>query len=649
MVTEGIFQYVFMPGLLILVICHWLSLFWMTPVLWGIHSLYFFPRWVGWVLTLVTISFFIPPANKFWLKLFESFLGFLWRFFSKINKRRLYLAASLLSLPVFWLFRTKLFLLGDGYLKLSNVTAGVITATEPLDGILHHQFYLLLTYFSPGINPSYSYTIPSVLCGGVFIYLILRMSDLLGETAFEKVLIFISLLTIGSLELFFGYVESYTILLTVLTLFVLLSILYLKNRINIIFPFLALCFGIGIHVSSIVFIPALFYLMFWKWRREGKDFFTVFSVISILGCLVVIFLAFWYVFLSEGEGNSFEQFIPLFSSAATKFTLFSPAHLNEIVNQLLLVSLVGILLFLFFLFYVVKYKFLRNPIINYLLLSSLAGLFLIFVYNAHLGIADWDLRSLPGIFVTLAGILLFIKWGNQWSKFANYGLILIAVSFFHVIPWIALNTNTRMSVDRYVMTSINDPHLLSVRGGGIWRAARALVHAGFQERAIDIFKYGIEKDPTEIANYSYIAIYLSSQKRWDEAIVYLQKALKMEPQSKMVRSHLVDLFLLKGETDKALFYLDNIKLDQPSDSTLVVNLARPLLRAERFGETKQILQDYLNKNPGTAAIHGLMGMVLFFEKDESSAQKEWEKALRLNPNESVSLKGIKKLKKIKEK
>jgi Flp pilus assembly protein TadD len=407
--------------------------------------------------------------------------------------------------------------------------------------------------------------------------------------------------------------------------------------------------SIGIHVSAIVFIPALFYLMFWKWRREGKGFFSVFSVISILGSLVVIFLALWYVFLNEGEGNSFEQFIPLFSSAATKFTLFSPAHLNEMTNQLLLVSPVGIFLFLFFLFYVVKYKYLRDPIINYLLLSSLAGLFLIFVYNAHLGIADWDLRSLPGIFVTLVGVFLFIKWGNQWPRFKNYGLILIAVSFFHVIPWIALNASTRMSVNRYVMTSMNDPHLLYVKGGGIWRAGRALVQAGFQERAIDIFEYGIEKDPTQVANYSYIAIYLSTQRKWDEAIVYLQKGLKVDPQSRSVRSHLVDIFLLKGEVDKALFYLDNIKLDQPEDSALVVSLARPLLRAERFGETKQLLQDYLNKNQGTAAIHGLMGMILFFERDESSARIEWEKALKLNPNESVSLKGMKELRKIQGK
>ena len=648
-VTPGIFKFVFLPVMLFLVLLQQLSAFWQTSTLWSLHFLHFFPGWVGWVLTGTAVIFFIPPVNDFLFKLSDSLFCALWKIFKRIEKKGLFLLAGLLSIPVFWWLRTKLFLLGDGYLKISNVTDGVTTATEPLDGILHHQLYLFLTYISPGINPSYSYTIPSVLCGGIFIYLILRLSDLLGETSFEKTLIFALLLTLGSLELFFGYVESYTFLLTALTLFILFSILYLKDRINIIFPFLALCFSIGVHVSAIVFIPALFYLMFWKWRKERGGFFTVSSIISMLGCLVIIFWAVWYVFLAPGKGNSFEQFVPLLSSATNKFTLFSGAHLNEMANQLLLVSPVCILLFLFFLFYVVKYKFLRDPVINYLLLSSLTSLFLTFVYNAHLGIADWDLRSLPGIFVTLAGILLFIKWGNQWSKFKNYGLILIAVSFFHVIPWIALNANTRMSVDRYVMTSMNDPHLLYVRGGGIWRAARVLVQAGYQERAIDIFKYGIEKDPTQVADYSYIAIYLSSQKKWDEAIVYLQRALKMDPQSKMVRSHLVDLFLLKGEIDKALFYLDNIKLDQPTDSTLVVNLARPLLRAERFGETKQILQDYLNKNPGTAAIHGLMGMVLFFEKNESSAQREWEKALKLSPNESVSLKGMKELKKIRGK
>ncbi len=646
-VIECKFKYLFLPLALLLVVWHLVPIYRWTPSLWGIHSLYFFPHWVGGILILIAVAFFIPQVNDFLLKLIDAFLGFLRKITGRIGKRRLFLLCGILSLPVFWLLRTKLFLLGDGYLKISDVVSGRLTHTEPLDGIIHHQFYLFLNFIRPGIDPSFSYIIISLLCGGIFVFLTLKLADLLGETAFAKILVFFSLFSLASIELFFGYVESYTILLVGLALFVLLSFFYLQDKLNIIFVFLVLCFSIGVHVSAIVLIPSFLYLMFWKWKRERKKFFNLPAIISILGCLIIMFANVWKVFLTEGEGNKFGQFIPLYTASGNKFTLFSLAHIGELINQLLLVSPVGILLFLFFLFYMVRSKSFRDPFLNFLLISALTSLFLIFVYNAHLGIADWDLRSLPGIFVSLLGMLLFVRWGSRWARFKNYGLILIAVSFFHLIPWILLNANAQMSLDRYAMSTLHDPHLLYVRGGGIWRAGRVVEQAGFPDRAIEILEYGIEKDPEEIGSYSYLAVVLSALKKWDEAIFYLQKALKMDPLSKSIRSHIANLYLLKGEPDKAISYINKMKLDQPSDSLFVIDLVKPLLNAHRFQESKHMLQDYLKKNPEDATFHGLLGMVLFLQNDKTTAQTEWEEALKLNPNEPVSQKGMKELEKTK--
>ena len=61
------------------------------------------------------------------------------------------------------------------------------------------------------------------------------------------------------------------------------------------------------------------------------------------------------------------------------------------------------------------------------------------------------------------------------------------------------------------------------------------------------------------------------------------------------------------------------------------------------------LQNYLDKNKGTATLHGLLGMILLMQKDKTGAQTEWEEALRLNPNEPVSQKGMKELEKIRAK
>jgi Flp pilus assembly protein TadD len=653
--SENVFRYVFMPVLLLLVMSHLLSTYWSTPFLWGIHHLYFFPRWVGWVLIIVTISFFVPPVNSFLLKFFESIFSVLWKNFArildleiKIKKYQLFVMTGVISIPLFWALRTKLFLLGDGYFKLAAASNGVIAPTEPLDGIIHNQFYRLLTLISPGIDPSFSYTILSVACGGMFVFLILCLSDLLGGTPFKKVLIFSSLLTLGSIELFFGYVESYTILLVGLTLFILFSILYIQGRANIILSFLVLGFSIGVHVSAIVFIPALLYVIFWKWNKEKWRSIDIFTLLSLLGCLAIIFLAISKVFLMEGEGNRFGQFLSVLPSAKTGFTMFCGAHLWEFINQLLLISPVGTLLFLFFLFYVLKFKSIQDPILNFLLISSLSGLLLVFIYNARLGNADWDLRSFAGIFFTLFGMLTFVKWGSRWSRFKNYGLILIAVGFFHTIPWIMVNANRQMSVDRYIMTTAKDRHVLFTKGGGMWRMARVLWMAGLTKERDEILKEGIKRNPFELGCYSLLAQSLNHQRKYDEAIFYLEEALKVRPDSKEIRLNLGQTYLNNDELEKAIFHMEKIKGEYECDSAFVISLATAYMRVKRLKDAENILQECLSKNQESATIRGLLGTVFFMQRDDSNAKKEWEIALKLNPGEPRAQEGIEKIRKSEE-
>ncbi len=648
LVSDKTFTYLFLPVLLLLVIAHLLSTYWRTPFLWGIHHLYFFPGWVGWALTIVIIGLFVPTVNSFMLKFFQSVFSALEKIFAKIRKYPFFAIVSLLSIPLFWSLRTKLFLLGDGYFILERLSGGRIMPTEWLDGTIHLEFYRILSMISPDIDPSFSYSIPSVVCGGIFVFLILTLSDLLGKTKFQKVLIFSVLLTLGSIELFFGYVESYTILLVSLTLFILFSVRYLQGRASIIFSLLALILSIGLHISAVVFVPSFFYVVLWKWRSGRKKLLDIFTLLSVLGCLGMICFVIWKVFFLKGEGGGFSRFHPLLPSARTDFTLFCGAHIGEFANQLLLISPVGTLLFLFFLFYTLKLKSFKDPILNFLLISSLLSLLLVFIYNCHWGSFDWDLMSFPGIFFTLFGILLFVKWGSEWKEFKNYGLILIAVSFFHTVPWILVNADRQRSVDRYVLTAENDRHLLCARGGGMWRVARVVGHAGFTEKAEEILKRGIKRNPEELGCYSYLAKILCNQERYDEAIFYLERGLQLKPHSTALRFSLGQTYLRKENLQKAIFHLEKIKEEHGNDSVFVINLSKAYLKTQRPEYAKNILQDFLVKNQESATMRGLLGISFFLLRDFSNAKKEWEKALKLNPDEPHAKTGLEELRKITE-
>lgn len=645
-VSEKAFGYFFLSLLLLSVLFHLVSVYWGTPFLWGVHFLYFFPRWLAWALTIAIFSLFIPIVNRSILHFLESIFEALGRVLGKLNKHHLFILAGLASIPIFWMLRTRLFLLGDGYFKLEALSSQLITRTEPLDGILHHQFHKILISTFPQTDPSLVYTIPSVICGGAIVFMLLVISDLLGKTGFQKVLIFSALIALGSIELFFGYVETYTALLTGLTLFLLLSLLCIQGRVNLLLIFLVLTVSTALHVSGIVLLPSFLYLVLWKWSRQKRRLPNLSTALSLLGCSLIVFVAVWKVFLAPGKGNRFAQFLPIVSSTGYGFTMFSWEHLGEFLNQLFLLSPAGIILFAFFLFYYLRLKSFGDPIVNFLSISSLSGLFLIFIYNSRWGNSDWDLRALPGLFFTLFGILLFIRWGKHWSRFKTYALLVIAVSFYHVVPWVLLNADTQKSVDRYVLTSINDKHILSAASGGLWTVGRVLEKAGLPQKAEEVYRLGMEKNPGRVVYCSLLGNNLYAQGRYDEAITYLEKGIELEPNSQEVRLSLAQNYLKKDKLEKALPYLESLKDELYDDRLYVVIMTKTYMNLNRWADAKEVVLRFLDKKPETAEMVALLGLSFYMLGDKSEARRLWEKALTLDPNDRNAKAGLREFNKL---
>ncbi len=647
-VSEMTFRRVLLPLVGLSVSFHLVSVYWETPQLWGIHFLHFFPAWVAWGLTILCLCLFIPGFNRPLLALSESAFGRPAGVLGKVNRYILLALAGLISIPLFWAGRTKFFLLGDGYFKLEALAGKIITVTEPLDGIVHQQFQKLLMSFFPDASLSLAYTIPSVICGGTFVFLLLILSHRLGKTGFQKALIFSMLLFLGSVELFFGYVEAYTGLLISLTLFLLFSLLAIRGKVNVMLPFLALAVSIGLHVSGIVLLPAFLYLVFWKWSRSGRKLPDASSLMCLAGCTAIIFLAVWRVFLMPGEGNRFGQFLPIISSTGYGFTMFGWPHLLEFLNQLLLLSPVGIILFLFSLLYFTKPGFRQDPFLNFLMISSLTGLFLVFVYNGRWGNADWDLRAFPGIFFTLCGVLFFVRWGQVWAKFKYYGIILIAVSLFHVVPWVWLNANAQMSLNRYVLTTTNDKHILSASSGGLWTVGRVLDKAGLTPKAEDIYRLGMERNPQSVVYYSLLGNNLYAQGRYDEAITCLKKGLELEPESQELRLSLAQNYLKKNELAQALPYLESLKDELDDDRLFVVIMTKTYMNLNRWADAGEVTQRFLAQKPESAEMLGLLGLSFYMLGDKSEARELWERAIKLDPNDRNARAGLKAMQGIGE-
>jgi tetratricopeptide (TPR) repeat protein len=180
----------------------------------------------------------------------------------------------------------------------------------------------------------------------------------------------------------------------------------------------------------------------------------------------------------------------------------------------------------------------------------------------------------------------------------------------------------------------------------MWRVARALDHAGFTDKAEEIFKRGIQRNPEEIGCYSYLAKILCNQERYDEAIFYLERGLQLKPHSTALRVSLGQTYLKKEDLQKAIFHLEKIKEEYEQDTVFVINLSKAYLKTQRPEDAKNILRGFLAKNQESATMRGLLGISLFLLRDFSNAKKEWERALKLNPDEPHAKTGLEELRKI---
>lgn len=96
------------------------------------------------------------------------------------------------------------------------------------------------------------------------------------------------------------------------------------------------------------------------------------------------------------------------------------------------------------------------------------------------------------------------------------------------------------------------------------------------EKAIESYKISIDNKENEACSYYNAGVCFIKLKRYDEAIVMLKKALKLQKESKYF-FNLAYCYAIKGETNKSLVYfnlswaLDSTDLDCEKAINLIIS------------------------------------------------------------------------------
>ena len=437
---------------------HLLGYFIPMDALWGLAFYAQLPLALGIIGGLIAVSTLFLPINRFSRrKVTET-----WQSIARKLPADVYFALmSILAMPAFWLLRIRHLNWGDANILvvgLSQKDAPVLYNWQaPFTVFLHQRLWQLWAEPTLGWGVDTVYAAVSVLCGGLFVFFALKLSQALGDNFTQRATVAGIILTGGAMQLFFGYIENYTVISLGIIVFLWFGLRAARGQSPLWYTTFALSLTNAFHPSTIVLWGAPLYLA-WKQYRAGQSQFDILQAILLppllVGSVVLSMMEWGNHGLSAfscddrpGVGDHI-WFVPLSLDSVSewqRYAMFSWGHFLDWGNEVLLtmpfaaplLALAGAKLWRMRAELSEKWKtqtfFLGIAGVGYLLLT--------WAWNADYGIQkDWDLFS-PASFVVnlLAGVLWIRAWRNDKSMLSKSAFVVIAMGGWHTLAWVLSN------------------------------------------------------------------------------------------------------------------------------------------------------------------------------------------------------------------
>lgn len=425
---------------------------------WGVGYIWQLPPWLAVALAAPVVLLAVPVVN---LALWQAAHRLLRPLAAPLRRANPYLVAGmagLMALPIFWLLRLGTDVFGDApELQRKIAEEGAIwREREPLDFFLHAQLYRGL-YPLTGWDVPTLYAVVSCLAGGVFVATVVLLTALLARRQVDRLLAASLVLTAGFVQLFFGYLESYTLMTAGLAVYLFLGLLCLAGRVGVVWPATALAASALLHPLALAAAPALAVVVLDRWRRRSFTLgaglrlalATTAGLVVPALLLVALFVGNgytaerWEIARNQFGGGDRRTFKPLVavSSPREYYPLLSLDHVRAIVNQQLLVAPLGWPLVVALLAARRPRGLWRDPRFAFLLLAAATTLAFSALWNPDLGARqDWDLLAIGALPVMALAAFLFVTLVPRGPDRRAGGLLLLGVSLYHTSLWVVVNS-----------------------------------------------------------------------------------------------------------------------------------------------------------------------------------------------------------------
>ncbi len=503
---------------------------------WGFDHLQYYPLWfrLGWILVGVSVFLFLSLGAPRLPKTEGRFAV-----------RKPWGLVLLLAVMggLFFLLRQAIPLLGDGFLRVREISGGrIISLTEPLTTMLHGLLFRILSG-KVTADATRAYVMISILSGLAVVWLYRRISTRwFGNSPWLAMAL---LLGLGFNQIFFGYVESYAPFILAVLAFAWLGARSLEDEAGPL-P-LVLLFGliVALHAKGIFLLPALVYVLAAKWAEVRRKLWWVVPLSAALPLAVVLAGKWlspdihWETSLGEIPQK---PLLPLWDGM-WGYGIFSPGHWMDILNEYLLT--IPAIIFLFSALPIERARIKPDRATIFLSLLAISGLAFIVITDPKLGAArDWDLFAWAGIPAALWALHRLRHDPGRGRLLALGGFL----SLWLAIPWLFLNSSPDLSVKRYLNLLEQDKKSSAY---GYENLAIYYRTSGLYDKAEQVYKKAVENEPRHPRMLYNYGSALAWNGRHAEAVEFFVRALEIDSAGSDYWSNLGATFLKINQPEKA--------------------------------------------------------------------------------------------------
>lgn len=560
----------------------------------------------------------------------------------------LILVVTLAAGAAFWLLRSGQTLLGDGYPISVTLPEGGLSPRLPLTKLIQVA-WLAITgplFAREGVPPETvvreSVASLHVIAGMLYVPVAFGLGRALARGGAGARLAAAVLLLEGSMLLFFGYVEHYSLVALAVAAYLWTALLYLEKRLPLCVPLLLWIAALGLHLMAALLFPSVLFLIVYG-LRENRRIAVLRDLgiggLGIAGVNAILALAFPGFGLQNGIADLFHTAQKDHGGGSGLEYIFSLGHAVDFLNEHFLIGPVGAIFLLPLLGIWLARRGPLTPKVVFLLVAALFVLAAEWVAaEPTLGYArDWDnFAPLASVLVAavLVLILSLVRSPGERRVLLLSGLML---GVAHLGCWVLLNHSEPRSLARLgLITGQKGRTQVTV---GNWYLQRN--DDGAAEKW---FRRALDDNPGNNDAMNLLGVVLIREGRAGEAIQSFERAVTLRPDKPEYRRDLVRALMENGKYQEALPHLSFLREHDRKEPANWLHSSMALSVLGREEEARKVLAEgmsvfepALNRPPRDAGTLVDLGFLFAAGGRSEAALDLFHRALSLDPDSDAAL------------